>query len=145
MIKITTHSLGTNGRGQRGATLVEVLVTLLILCIGLLGVAALQIQALRANHGATLRSQATVLSHDIADRMRANRTAALAGAYDVAIGAVPTGTTLSDLDLASWKESLAAILPSGDGAVVFAGGIATITVQWTDRLGADTFVTETEL
>lgn len=132
-------------RSQRGMTLVEALVALLVLCIGLLGVAGLQIQALRANHGAYLRSQATMLAHDITDRMRANRPAALAGAYAVAVGAVPTGTSLPDLDIAAWKQSLADVLPAGDGAVVMAGDIATITVQWTDRLGADTFVTETEL
>lgn len=130
---------------QRGATLIEVLVALLVLSIGLLGVAALQVQALRNSHGAHLRSQATVLATDILDRMRANRTQALGGAYNVAVGVVPAGATLPEFDLATWKQSLAAILPGGDGAVVQAGNIATITVQWTDRLGADTFVTETEL
>jgi type IV pilus assembly protein PilV len=132
-------------RKQRGMTLVEALVALLVLCIGLLGVAGLQIQALRANHGAYLRSQATMLAHDMADRMRANRTDALAGAYVVAVGEVPAGDTLPEMDAAAWKQSLADVLPSGDGAVVMAGNIATITVQWTDRLGADTFATETEL
>jgi type IV pilus assembly protein PilV len=126
-------------------TLVEALVALLVLCIGLLGVAGLQIQALRANHGAYLRSQATMLAHDIADRMRANRPDALAGGYVVAVGEVPAGDTLPELDVAAWKQSLAGVLPAGDGAVVMAGNIATITVQWTDRIGADTFVTETEL
>jgi len=130
---------------QRGATLIEALVALLVLSIGLLGVAALQVQALRSNHGAHLRSQATVLAADILDRMRANRTQALGGAYNTAIGVVPVGATLPDADVIAWKQSLATILPGGDGAVVQAGTVATITVQWTDRLGADTFVTETEL
>jgi len=130
---------------QRGATLVEAMVALLVLSIGLLGVAGLQIGALRNNHGAHLRSQATVLSHDIADRMRANRTAALAGNYNIALGADPAGTTLADIDLQAWKDTVAAILPAGDGAVALAGGVATITLQWTDRLGTDTFTTETEL
>ena len=65
--------------------------------------------------------------------------------YNVAIGEVPAGATLPEFDLAAWKQSLGDILPAGDGAVILAGNIATITVQWTDRLGADTFVTETEL
>ncbi|MBX3704488.1 MAG: type IV pilus modification protein PilV [Steroidobacteraceae bacterium] len=134
-----------DARRQRGATLVEALVALLVLSIGLLGVAALQMEALRSNHGAHLRSQATVLAQDIADRMRANRTAALAGAYDIALGANPAGAALSDLDLTTWKDTLADILPAGDGAVALAGNVATITVQWTDRLGTDTFTTETEL
>lgn len=145
MISNTDRPRARRHGSQSGMTLVEALVALLVLCIGLLGVAGLQIQALRANHGAYLRSQATMLAHDIADRMRANRPNALAGAYNVAVGAVPTGSTLPDLDVAAWKQSLADVLPAGDGAVVIAGDIATITVQWTDRLGADTFVTETEL
>lgn len=139
------QALRTSRDGQRGATLIETLVALLVLSIGLLGVAGLQMQALRGNHGAHLRSQATMLAHDIADRMRANRTLALTGVYNIAVGDVPTGATLAALDLAAWKESLDDILPEGDGAVVLVGNIATITVQWTDRLGADTFVTETEL
>ncbi len=139
------NRFSSHARSQRGMTLIEALVALLILSIGLLGVAGLQMQALRSNHGAHLRSQATVLAQDIADRMRANRTEALNGAYSVAIGAVPTGTTLADLDVAAWKVSLADILPSGDGSVALAGNIATIRIQWTDRLGADTFDTETEL
>jgi type IV pilus assembly protein PilV len=130
-------------------TLIEALVSLLILSIGLLGVAGLQMQALRSNHGAHLRSQATVLAHDIADRMRANRTAALDGDYVVAVGDVPEGGTLADLDVVAWKESLADILPSGDGSVVLAGTpanpVAVIRVEWTDRLGPDWFLTETEL
>ncbi len=138
-------------RGQRGMTLVEALVALLVLCIGLLGVAGMQMQAMKANHGAYLRSQATMLAQDIADRMRANRTEAIAGAYNVDVGAVPTGTVLSDLDVAAWKQSLADVLPAGDGAVLVAfdpvteKNVATIRVLWTDRLGDDAFDTETEL
>lgn len=138
-------------RDQRGMTLVEALVALLVLCIGLLGVAGMQMQALRANHGAYLRSQATMLAQDIADRMRANRTEAVLGAYDVDVGEVPTGTALSDFDVAAWKQSLADVLPTGDGAVAVVRdpdtdkNVATIRVQWTDRLGDDVFFTETEL
>ena len=141
IIKSPRKSTGRQG----GATLIEALVALLVLSIGLLGVAGLQVQALRSNHGAHLRSQATVLAQDVLDRMRANRDDALAGLYNVAIGEVPAGATLPEFDLAAWKQSLGDILPAGDGAVVLAGNVATITVQWTDRLGADTFVTETEL
>jgi type IV pilus assembly protein PilV len=139
----------TSREGQRGMTLIEALVALLILSIGLLGVAGLQMQALRSNHGAHLRSQATVLAHDIADRMRANRDAALAdpSAYNVAIGVVPGGAALADFDVVAWKQALADVLPAGDGAIVVdaATDIATITVQWTDRLGPGNFITETQL
>jgi type IV pilus assembly protein PilV len=135
---------------QDGMTLIEALVALLVLSIGLLGVAGLQWQALRSNHGAHLRSQATILAHDIADRMRANRTDALDGAYVVDIGEVPGGATLADLDVVAWKQALAEILPAGDGRVEMVEvtpdqDVARITIQWTDRLGDDRFFTETEL
>ena len=58
---------------SRGFTLVEVLVALVVLSIGLLGVAALQLTSLRSNHSSAMRSQATFLAYDIIDRMRANR------------------------------------------------------------------------
>lgn len=135
---------------QGGMTLIEVLVALLVLSIGLLGVAGLQWQALRSNHGAHLRSQATILAHDIADRMRANRTEAEDGAYAVDIGEIPTGETLADFDVVAWKEALADILPAGDGSVEMVPidadrNVARIRIQWSDRLGDNQFFTETEL
>jgi len=58
---------------NRGFTLLEVLVAVIVLAIGLLGLAKLQATGLRANHEADLRSRATLLAYDIADRVRANR------------------------------------------------------------------------
>lgn len=55
-----------------GFTLIEVLVTVVVLSIGLLGLAGLQISGLRANMGSEARSKATFLANDIAERMRAN-------------------------------------------------------------------------
>ena len=63
-----------------GFTLLEVLVALVILSIGLLGLAGLQAASLRYNHSSYLRSQATLIAYDIVDRMRANRQEALNGA-----------------------------------------------------------------
>ena len=67
---------------QKGFTLLEVLVAVLVLAIGLLGLAGLQATSLRVNQSASMRSQATNLAYDMADRIRANRGAALAGSYD---------------------------------------------------------------
>ena len=76
---------------HRGFTLIEALVALVVLSIGLLGVAALQLASLQANYGASQRTQATFLAQDIVDRMRANRDAAVAGDYDIDFGdAAPT-------------------------------------------------------
>jgi type IV pilus assembly protein PilV len=57
---------------HRGFTLIEVLVTLLIVAIGLLGLAGMQFKGLRNNIGSESRSQAALLANDIIERMRAN-------------------------------------------------------------------------
>lgn len=124
---------------QAGAGLVEVLVAVLVLSVGLLGMAGAQLVSLRNNHSAWLRSEATLATYDIMDRMRANRDRALAGDYDIALGAAaPNGTTPRDIDLQEWKQNLA-VLPGGDGAIartVAAGRtLFTITVQWNDSRG----------
>jgi len=62
-------------RKPAGFTLIEVLVTIVILSVGLLGMAALQITGVRSATGATSRTQATLLADDIVERMRANVTA----------------------------------------------------------------------
>jgi type IV pilus assembly protein PilV len=55
-----------------GFTLVEVLVAALVLAVGLLGLAGLQLASMKSNHSAYLRSQATVAAYDLLDRMRAD-------------------------------------------------------------------------
>ncbi len=64
---------------SRGFTLLEVLVAMVVLSVGLLGLSGLQTSSLRNNHSAFLRSQATLVSNDIIDRMRANRDSAIGG------------------------------------------------------------------
>ena len=91
--------------------------------VGLLGIAALHTASLRNNLDSAMRSQASALAADIADRMRANRDAALAPdiTYNIALGdATPTlaGTpTLAQRDLNAWRTLLAQVLPAGTGAV----------------------------
>lgn len=130
---------------QRGTTLVETLVALVVLSVGLLGIAALQMASLTNNRGAHLRSQAAVLAYDIADRMRANRVVAMANGYAVTYAGTITGTTLNAVDVQAWKANLARTLPSGTGQIVAVGNMQRISVQWTDSLGTQTFVTRTQL
>jgi type IV pilus assembly protein PilV len=139
-------------RRDRGFTLIEALVALLVLSIGLLGVAALQLTSLRSNHSSSLRSQATLLAYDIVDRMRANQNAAMAGSYDIALSATPSGGTVAGDDLVRWKQNLTNTLPAGRGSVARTGAGAatrfTITVQWDDSRGAEpalSFVMETQI
>ena len=134
---------------QRGNTLIEVLVALLVLSIGLLGVAGLQLTSLRNNRSAHLRSQAQVMAYDITDRMRANRQLAVdTGAYNIAIGIPAIGGTLAGDDLVRWKEAILNSLPSGDGSVqVVNTNVVLITVQWVDQLSAtpQQFTTRTRI
>ncbi|HXG28156.1 MAG TPA: type IV pilus modification protein PilV [Nevskiales bacterium] len=132
-------------RGQlTGFSLIEVLVTLVILSIGLLSLAALQIATLKNNNSALSRFEATTLAYEILDRMRANRTPALNGAYNIALSAgAPTAcATIASCDLRDWLSALDSNLPAGDGAIVVNGRVATVTVQWLERWDQDLAASE---
>lgn len=123
-------------RRHRGFTLVEALVALLALSIGLLGVAALQMTGLRSNLSASWRSQATYLSYDIIDRMRANRNQRDSYA---AAGTPPAAGSVAASDLAAWTANIAAALPAGTGTVTLGppdNTTVTVTISWDDSRGA---------
>jgi type IV pilus assembly protein PilV len=117
---------------NRGFTLIEVMVAVLVLSIGLLGVAGMQISSLKGGNDALVRAQAVLGAEDILDRMRANRQACLAGNYNIGFADASSGTGMVLADLTEWKKSLTSNLPSGEGSVAVAGGVATVVVRWTD-------------
>jgi len=138
MMQYRTFDITRRRRG-RGFSLIEVLVALLVLSIGLLGLAALQVQGLRFNHDALVRTQATNLAYDIVDRMRANR--ANVAAYTAADpgGACNPLAASAAMDLTCGYDDLAATLPGG-GGVITANATANffdITVRWVDRMPRD--------
>lgn len=118
---------------QSGFSMLEVLVTILIMSVGLLGLAGLTAASMRNNHGAYHRTQAVWAAYDIADRMRVNRAVAIAGNYNIALGAAaPAGVAVNQIDLQQWQARLNA-LPAGTGSVnVAADRTATVIVQWND-------------
>ena len=119
---------------QNGITMVEVLVTMIVIALGLLGQAALLTATLSNNNSAYMRSLATMLAYDIIDCMRANRIAASNGSYATDFGSTPSGGTVAGDDLLYWKSQLSSELSSGDGKVVVDGtGNTTITVRWDER------------
>jgi type IV pilus assembly protein PilV len=133
---------------QQGFTLLEVLIALLVLSIGLLGLAALQTTSLRSNQMASMRTTATQLAYDISDRMRANPAGVAAGEYALAGGTVPTGTSIAATDMAAWYQAVSA-LPGGRSSItqcdstsvyplpVCDGLTHIIMVQWDEmRTGA---------
>lgn len=135
-------------RRQRGLTLIEVLVAILVVSVGLLGVAGLQATSLTANRVAYARTQATILAYDMADRMRVNREAALNGDFDndYDTDSAPSGspTIVSD-QVDDWLNRIASNLPNGKGLIdTDISGCTTcarIGVRWEDRQDAATTVT----
>jgi len=89
--------------GQRGFTMIEVLVTLVIMMIGLLGIAGLMAQGQRASFEAYQRQQALALANDMAERIKANRpgadTTAVTSTYDAQGVIVGDGTRFAQLEL----------------------------------------------
>lgn len=121
----------SSGRAaQRGVSLIEVLVAVVVLSLGVLAMAGLQLNSLRTSQGALYRSNAAMLASDIADRIRANRNNL--ATYAIALtDATPTGTTLRDRDIADWRARLRA-LPAGQGAIAVNASNVTVTVRWDD-------------
>lgn len=130
-------------RRAAGFTLVEAMIALLVLSIGLVGMAGLQIAGMRANQSAAWRSQATYLSYDIIERMRLNRENRRD--YEVGLAESMDAVDTAGADVAGWKARLAEVLPAGDGTIALEGGddtVVTITVQWSDARGDNTGVVD---
>lgn len=127
-----------------GFTLLEVLIALLVLSIGLLGLAALQTVGLKFNHQSYQRTQAVFQAYDMIDRIRANTVAKSSGSYNnVALGSIPsvvgidcsTGCAPADLatfDINRWNSANSTSLTQGRGAVclgTFNGDLTSCTVD----------------
>jgi type IV pilus assembly protein PilV len=121
-------------RAQRGVGIVEILVAVLVLSIGLLGLAGLQMRTLRNNESALERGVAVFETHAIVDAMRADRSNAIANLYNIALTAsAPTGTTFRERALRAWRGNLTTSLGAGaTGEVTCNGTACTIKVQWDD-------------
>jgi type IV pilus assembly protein PilV len=144
----TTHKIRT---ADGGFSIVEALVALVVLSVGMLGIAALYVESLRAGRSAVYRTQAVNLAADMADRIRSNReqpNAWILGATDSpATQGCVAGTVncnpaqLAQDDQARWRTAIQNQLP-GDGANTPTGTIAvddtaipnqyTITVSWSE-------------
>jgi type IV pilus assembly protein PilV len=127
-----------------GFTIVEVLVALVVLSVGMLGIAGLYVLTLQSGGTAIYRTHAVNLAADMADRIRANRMAGVAYAAGAAGALACTGAGGSDCDpselaaddVLQWNTELAAALPNGEGEVAVAGVATpftyTITVTWSE-------------
>lgn len=127
-----------DARSAAGFSLLEVLVTLAILSIGLMGLAFLQAQGMQLSTGAYSRTQAAMLANEIIDRMRLN-PGNIAG-YQTTESFTPgtcTTTTAADAenDLNCWFERLGEALPDGAGDIDVdaANQVVSVTVRWQER------------
>ena len=128
---------------QLGSTLIEVLITVLIVSVGLLGMASLQLKSVSLNHSSYQRLQATNLAYDIADRIFVNGAQAREGNYTIALGAGAGSVAASDVtkaDINDWLEMVQR-LPEGEFAIgapqMMLGDLNSIrnyeiTVCWSD-------------
>lgn len=118
--------------------LIEVLVAVLILSIGLLGVAFVQTRSLSGNNSSMARSMAVIASYSILDAMRADRARAASGEYDGQIAAdnCPTaGSSLKSVQLSAWCAELGARLGAAGttvGAIDCEAGACTVTITFDD-------------
>lgn len=111
---------------QRGVTLIEVLVTVIVLSIGLLGFAALQMTSLQSGYSSYLRMQASWLAYDLTDRMRASRSETLNGKYD----------DDSTGDRVDWDNQVTTRLGAGaTGSVTRNNAEVVVTITWSDNRG----------
>lgn len=125
---------------QRGVGLIEVLIAVLVISIGVLGLAGLQMRALADNGSSMNRSAATAASYSILEAMRLDRAVALAGTYNgtVATNACPAvGTTLKEFQLNNWcsrqlTNFLGAVSTTTGTINCSATGDCTITIQFDD-------------
>lgn len=131
-------------RNQNGFSMVEILITVLVLSLGLLGMAGLITTGMRSNAVAQYRSIATQQTLDMADRMRANLVAVRAGSYDAITANIPTSNDcvasecsaaqMAAYDHAQWNTANSRSLPGGAGTVV--GNLTAgfvITLMWTEK------------
>ncbi|MDO9506078.1 MAG: type IV pilus modification protein PilV [Hydrogenophaga sp.] len=130
-------------RHQRGVGLIEILVAVLILSLGLLGMAGLQANALKANQGSYTRSQAVMLSYYIFDAMRADRANAIGLAYNMAATCLPGAITTPDLAGNTRRDWLTSLRDNLGDANTTCGAIAcdsdgncTVSITWDDSRAA---------
>lgn len=125
---------------EHGFSLLEVLVAVVVLSMGLLGLAGLQVLGLKFNHQSYERTQATLLTYDIIDRMRANPAGAnfYATATPTLTNCVSSNCTPEDLakhDLYEWKKTINAsrMLSRGTGTITQSGSITHVEIQWNEN------------
>lgn len=123
-----------------GFSLIEVVLATLILAIGLLGLAQLQMLGLQGSVSAYAHSQASLLAYDMADRIRANRAARSAYVTSKTTRSTTCSATspcsaeqMAEQDLVAWQQQVSTLLVAGVGTITVTGNTFTISVNWDDN------------
>ncbi|WP_434632157.1 type IV pilus modification protein PilV [Chromobacterium sp. CV08] len=148
-------------RGARGFTMLEILISLLVLAMGVLAAIAVMLNAERASGSSYMRQMANQYAYDMVDRMRANPAQVSAGSYDVASGVSPstfqsncmssacTASAMAGYDKYQWLSDLQNNLPGGTGSIYSpTGGASTervVQVWWSDGNAASGGTVQTQI
>ncbi len=129
---MATGALGRLLKDERGTSLIEVMVTVVVVSFGLLGIAAMLFSSINAGQVSMQRSVAAMLANEMADRIRSNYLAIQAGAFDAVLAAEHAGTSActttcmtaqcgatdeATLDICLWKKQISKQLPGGTGSI----------------------------
>lgn len=131
---------------QNGMGMIEVLVAMVIMAVGLLGLAAMQVTASRTTTQSAQRTQAILLAEDMIERVRASGNPA--DTYDgVSVGSedscsmdyTPDATEVATNDINGWSNSVRCLLADGSGQVAVDAGAGTVevTLSWESRKDSD--------
>lgn len=139
--KVMTINHNTSAR-VGGFTLIEVLIALIIMSVGMLGIAGLYVHSMKAGRTSLFRHHAVTLAGDVADRIRANTQAfgvyAGVGADNNCVdgGINCTAAEMAANDIFLWQQQAANSLPNGQVAIVFNNAVIPptyqITVTWNE-------------
>lgn len=138
-------------KNQAGVGLLEILIAVLVLSLGLLGMAGLQARSLQQNQSSMMRSHAVALGYSILDGLRLDRDAAMAGTYNLALTCVVPAATgqLAGDTLNLWMSDLRRVLGQSASTCGFincaANGICTVRIRWDDSRAGGSATEEYEI
>lgn len=154
MFKAQARQIRNHMQQQRGVSLLEVLIAVLVLSVGMLGVAGLQTANIRNTQSAHQRTMAVLLASSMGERIRANATVAANGSFTLPLQCAKSspGVSIQSIEQSNWISEIVDTFGAGGtscGLVTYDGGTRTytVTVQWDDSraLGGSTSMTITHV